>query len=145
MDSAFVTHRRVEFRDTDAAGIMHFSTYFTYMEEVEHEFLRSLGTSVVLPDSDSGTISWPRVAAECEYQGTASFEEELAIELSISKIGRSSVTYEFRFHAHNQLIATGRVTTVCCRIVPGQAPQSRPIPEALRRLLSHHLAQPHDA
>ena len=49
MQVPYRTCRRVEFRDTDAAGIMHFSTYFTYMEEVEHEFLRSLGTSVDLP------------------------------------------------------------------------------------------------
>ena len=27
----FTTTRRVEFRDTDAAGIMHFSVFFLYM------------------------------------------------------------------------------------------------------------------
>ena len=37
----FRTTRRVEFRDTDAAGIVHFSAFFFYMESVEHEFLRS--------------------------------------------------------------------------------------------------------
>jgi 4-hydroxybenzoyl-CoA thioesterase/acyl-CoA thioester hydrolase len=44
--AAFHTARRVEFRDTDAAGIMHFSTFFNRMEEAEHELLRTLGTSV---------------------------------------------------------------------------------------------------
>ena len=38
--------RRVEFADTDAAGIAHFSAFFAWMEETEHEFLRSRGLSV---------------------------------------------------------------------------------------------------
>ena len=34
---SFRTTRRVEFRDTDMAGIMHFSAFFTVLESVEHE------------------------------------------------------------------------------------------------------------
>ena len=76
------------------------------MEEVEHEFLRALGTSVVLPlntdDPTGGTapvgkLSWPRVAAECQYLGTAHFEDRLEIELTILKVGNSSVQYGFHF------------------------------------------------
>jgi len=36
--------RRVEFNETDAAGIVHFSNFFRYMESVEHAFFRSLAT-----------------------------------------------------------------------------------------------------
>src|SRR3984893_8862096 len=50
MSEPYRTTRRVEFRDTDAAGIAHFSAFFFYMESVEHEFLRSLGLSVVSED-----------------------------------------------------------------------------------------------
>jgi 4-hydroxybenzoyl-CoA thioesterase/acyl-CoA thioester hydrolase len=146
MVAPYVSQRRVEFRDTDAAGIMHFSAFFTCMEEVEHEFLRSLGKSVVmpLPASDVepavGTMSWPRVAAQCEYSGGVRFEDMLTIELRVTRIGRSSVTYEFRFLAHQQSIAIGSVTAVCCRILPGQPPQPMPIPDDLRHLLTGHLA-----
>ena len=38
--SAFTTARRIEFRDTDAAGIVHFSAFFLWMESAEHELLR---------------------------------------------------------------------------------------------------------
>ena len=38
--------RRVEFCDTDMAGIVHYSNFFRYMEVAEHEFFRSLGFSV---------------------------------------------------------------------------------------------------
>ncbi|MHC4772214.1 MAG: acyl-CoA thioesterase, partial [Planctomycetota bacterium] len=30
-------HRRVEFHDTDMAGIVHFTAYFRFMETAEHE------------------------------------------------------------------------------------------------------------
>jgi len=38
--------RRVEFCETDMAGIAHFSSFIIYMEQAEHAMLRALGTSV---------------------------------------------------------------------------------------------------
>ena len=35
--------RRVEFAETDAAGIVHFSVFFRYMEEAEHALWRNAG------------------------------------------------------------------------------------------------------
>ncbi len=40
MPFPFYSSRRVEFCHTDAAGIMHFSVFFQFMEQVEHEMLR---------------------------------------------------------------------------------------------------------
>jgi acyl-CoA thioester hydrolase len=42
----FHWRRRVEFAETDMAGIAHFSSFIIYMEQAEHALLRSLGTSV---------------------------------------------------------------------------------------------------
>lgn len=42
----FHWRRRVEFAETDMAGIAHFSSFVIYMEQAEHALLRSLGTSV---------------------------------------------------------------------------------------------------
>ena len=90
------TTRRVEFRDTDAAGIMHFSAFFNYMEQVEHEFLRHLGMSVFEED-DEGVISWPRVSASCDYQGAVRFEDVMDIEIEVARRGEKSLTFGFRF------------------------------------------------
>lgn len=143
MSDAFHTCRRVEFRDTDAAGIMHFSVFFTCMEAAEHEFLRSLGTSVHTPlaagDPAQGALSWPRVAAACEYRGSARFEDVLDIELRVARIGSSSVTYAFRFLVDGREIATGSLTSVCCRFVPDQPPMSTPVPDQLRTQLAEYL------
>lgn len=118
MSSPYQTTRRVEFRDTDAAGVMHFSAFFVYMEEVEHEYLRHLGLSVMLHD-DQGPISWPRVAARCDYQGSAKFEDVLDVEVQLVRIGEKSLTYEFSFTHQTRPVAAGQITSVCCRL-PGQ-------------------------
>jgi len=127
MSNAFVTTRRVEFSDTDAAGIVHFVAFFRMMEQAEHELLRSIGLSVVMHDAD-GKISWPRVAAHGEYQAAARFEDVLEIEVRIARLGEKSVTYAHRFSRDGQQIASGEITSVCCRIQPQAAPQSIAIP-----------------
>lgn len=135
----FQTTRRVEFHDTDAAGIMHFSAYFTKMEEVEHELLRSLGFSVVLRETPESVISWPRVSAHCDFRAAARFEEELTILAHVARLGEKSVTYTLEFRRGDKVLATGRITTVCCRMRAHQPPQSIPIPDDFRAKLAGYL------
>src|SRR5205809_4708491 len=115
MATVFSTTRRVEFSDTDAAGLMHFVAFFRMMEQAEHDLLRSVGLSVVMHDA-AGKISWPRVAAKCDFQAAARFEEVLQIEVRIGRLGKRSVTYSHRFIRDGQVLAIGDVTSVCCRI-----------------------------
>jgi acyl-CoA thioester hydrolase len=140
MAEPFRTTRRVEFRDTDAAGIVHFSAFFFYMESVEHEFLRQLGLSVLSKDETS-PISWPRVSASCDFKSAVRFEDVLDIELRIARLGEKSVTYEFEFSCAGRPVATGKAIAVCCRFAPGDGPKSIPIPativEKLRAFSSH--------
>lgn len=142
----FSYRRRVEFRDTDAAGIVHFSVFFPMMEEAEHAALRHLGLRVMQPTAEGDHLTWPRVAAECDYFAPARFEELLRIEVSVVKIGDSSVTYGFDFFresdsavaasADSPPIARGTVTVVCCRLAVGQPLKKQPIPPELRERLS---------
>ena len=130
MPTAFVTSRRVEFSDTDAAGIMHFAAFFRMMEQAEHELLRSVGLSVVAHDA-VGTISWPRVSAKCDFRSAARFEDLLQIEVRIIRLGAKSITYAHRFVKDGQELATGEITAVCCRIQDNKPPESMPIPTAI--------------
>jgi 4-hydroxybenzoyl-CoA thioesterase/acyl-CoA thioester hydrolase len=139
MAETFRTTRRVEFRDTDAAGIIHFSRFFTFMEEVEHELLRSLGLSVMWRDAD-GPISWPRVSATCDIGGTVRFEDVLDVALHVERLGEKSVTYACTFTHAGRPIATGKVTAVCCRL-SGEGLRSMPIPAEWREKLAR-LASP---
>ena len=130
MSDEFHYERRVEFCETDAAGIAHFSAYFQYMEQAEHAFLRHLGTSVHAED-DAGTTSWPRVDAHCNYTGPVKFEDVLDIIVRIERLGTKSVTYAFDFRLQETSVATGKMTSVCCRITHDNPPESMPIPSWL--------------
>ena len=118
MATTFTATRRVEFSDTDLAGIVHFSRFFIYMEGVEHAFLRSIGTSV-LSDYEGKKLGWPRLTATCDYKAPAFFEDELDIRLEVIRKGNRSLTYAFTFMRGNTLIAEGRMATACCTVEPG--------------------------
>ncbi|HEY2826528.1 MAG TPA: thioesterase family protein, partial [Pirellulales bacterium] len=129
-----------EFRDTDAAGIMHFASFFPLMESVEHEFLRSLGLSVLAKD-DAGPFSWPRVNAQCDFQSAVRFEDVLTITLGISRLGNKSITYQFDVRHDDRPVATGSMTAVCCRLpARGSELQSMPIPAEIAGKLRPYCA-----
>ncbi len=78
----FKTQRRIEFSDTDLEGIVRFSRFSVFMGGAEHSFLRSLGTSVDFK-IDGHKAGWPRLAASCDYQSPARFEDVLDIEVLV--------------------------------------------------------------
>lgn len=111
----FTTTRRVEFGDTDMAGIMHFANFFRFMEAAETDFLIARGLTVSGQDA-TGAFGFPRVSVSCDYQRPARFADILTIAVSLEKLGKRSVTYRFDFtNAAGEALATGRITAVFCR------------------------------
>lgn len=131
----FAITRRVEFGDTDMAGIMHFANFFRFMEAAETAFLREKGLTVSWRDND-GRFGFPRVTAQCDYHSPALFEDVLTISVTVEAVGKKSVSYRFDFtNQRGEPVATGRVTAVFCRTTgPGQI-QSLEIPPAIRAKL----------
>jgi len=134
MPCEFQLIRRVEFSETDMAGIMHFSNFFRFMEATETAFLRSLGLSVVL--SRCGLeICLPRVHAECDYTLPLHFEDEVLVHLLVEKKGARTLAYQFRFFRQNQSppreVARGRLVAVCAARQDNGALKAVPIPKEL--------------
>lgn len=116
------------------AGIVHFSNYFAWMEQAEHEAWRSLGLGV-MTEIGGETVSWPRVAAECDFRRAIRFEDLIDVQLGLSRIGNRSLTWRVRFFHDGILVAEGSMTAVCCTVEPGRPPVSREIPARIRPLL----------
>ena len=116
MPYEFKTVKRVEFSETDMAGIVHYSNFFRYMETAEHAFFRSLGFSVVTKQVDP-PVGWPRVRAECEYKSPLRFEDEVEVHMLGTEKKSKSLTYQFRVRKLNAgpplEVARGAVTVVC--------------------------------
>ena len=141
MPYEYRTKRRIEFSDTDMAGIAHFSRFFVFMESAEHEFLRSLGTSVAT-EWEGNKIGWPRLSASCEYLNPVKFEDTLDIHLTVSRKGRKSMTYEFVFANDDLEIARGRMRTACCTCNPGEKMKAIPIPDFIANQIEESPSSP---
>ena len=131
----FHTKRRVEFCDTDMAGIVHFSNFFRWMESAECELLCSTrGLSVKL-EWEGQWIGFPRVSATCDYVKPARFEDVLDVAVRVERIGGKSATFAFEFTRAGERIATGKVTSVCCRILGENQLEAIEIPASYRARL----------
>ena len=109
-----VSRRRVEWADTDMAGIVHFSRFFVFMETAEHEMRRALGFAL----EDDRALGWPRVSVSCEYRRPLRFGDEVEVVVRVVERGRSSLTFGFEFRRGGEVVAEGRMTSVCCRLEP---------------------------
>lgn len=119
MPYEFKVQRRVEFSETDMAGIMHYSNFFRFMETAEHAFFRSLGFSIAPPQQRGNWVGvgWPRVHASCDYHRPIRFEEIVEVHLLVAEKKSKAITYQIRFRrvdpANPEEVARGRLTVVC--------------------------------
>jgi YbgC/YbaW family acyl-CoA thioester hydrolase len=129
---SFTATYRVQFSDTDMAGIMHFANYLRYMESTEHAFFRSLGLSVHM-EIGGVTVGWPRVHAECSYRAPLRFEEEFEVRHSLVERSRRRLKHRFVFVrcSDGVEVAAGSFTTVCVGIQPDGGLSGMDIPEPI--------------
>lgn len=134
MPFEFKATRRVEFSDTDLAGIVHFSRFFQYMETVEHGFFRSLGFSVVMPQFDPPR-GFPRVHASCDYRRPLRFEDLVELHLLVAEKKARSLSYQIRFRRVEpgpvEEVAVGRLVVVCVEKSPDGPMRAVEIPKEL--------------
>lgn len=134
----FVTTRRVEFANTDMAGIVHFANYYRWMEEAEHDFFRSVGIPIMarrIPGEEA-VLGWPRVSAQCSFEAPAYYEDVLTIHVNVQRIGFKSLTFDVEFFRDEKRLAKGRMKTACCRCSHDGKLESVPIPEHYLAVLS---------
>ena len=135
--TAFETTHRVEFHETDMAGIVHFANFFRFMEVAEHEFLRSLGVAIH-GKSEGRETGWPRVNATCDYRQPARLGDVLTIRLTVEEVRTRSVRYGFAFSVGEELIAQGLITAAHVDLVDGGI-RAVPISEELSSKLSRFV------
>jgi acyl-CoA thioester hydrolase len=131
----FRTTRRVEFGDTDMAGIAHFANFFRYMEAAETDFLHTRGLSVSWA-AGGQRFGFPRVSANCDFKRPVRFEDLLDIAVTVEEVGRKSVRYRFDFARDGDEVAVGRITAVYCLHSPDRGMESLEIPADLRAKLT---------
>lgn len=125
MISEFRLTRRVQFHETDAAGIVHFSCFFRYLEEAEHAMWRAAGLSIASPGA---AVGFPRVAASFEFRRPLRFEDEFEVRLRVTGKSARSLSYRATVTKDGDVAARGALTVACVVREPGQPMRATPIP-----------------
>lgn len=129
MAKVFVTERKIRFSHCDPAGIVYFVNFFDMVSGVvEDWFGDALGFT--FNEMHIGQqVGFPIVNTGCEFFKPCHLGDKLVLELSILKLGRSSIEFLIRGHVDNQdkFRARHKVAMMSLKTL-----KSLPIPEDLR-------------
>jgi acyl-CoA thioester hydrolase len=105
----FSARTRVGFSDTDAQGIVYYGRYNPYFDLARVEYLRSIGQLHRAAHGD-----FVMRANDVEYFAPARFDDELEIYARVSRIGRTSITFQFAAYKmpEDSLLVTAHQTLV---------------------------------
>jgi len=118
---------RVGFSDTDAQGIVYYGRYLPYFDSARVEYHRHLELLVTEPRENEFVMR----ANTIEYHAPARFDDLIEVFIRVSRIGRTSVTYEHAAYRDEDdvLMVTATQTLV---LVDLQERRARPIPDWYR-------------
>jgi acyl-CoA thioesterase FadM len=98
-----VLRRRIEWMDTDAAGIYHWTTVFRLAEAAE----AALHTALGIADFTFGAT--PRVAVQATFARPLRFNDPVEVALAVTRLGRTSVEYHLAIESEHGTAAEGSV------------------------------------
>lgn len=124
--NAISIQRRLQWLDTDAAGVWHHSVAIRWAEEAEAELHRQLG----IVDETFGAT--PRVRVAFDFAGSLVFDDLVDITLTVTKLGETSITYVIRVLHGQELIALGTMVAV---FIDRESGIKRKWPDHLRQII----------
>jgi acyl-CoA thioester hydrolase len=125
MPPQITIRRRIQWFDTDASTKYHNTAPLRLMEEAEAALLHDLG---IVRD----VYGWlPRAHVTIDYRKPLRFWDEVEVDLEISEVGRTSITYAFRIR-NPEVCAEGKVVAVLL----DEEGRPRTWPDDWRRLLT---------
>jgi len=136
----FSATTRVGFSDTDAQGVVYYGRYNPYFDLARVEYHRALG----LLHGDAREGDFVMRANDVEYFAPARFDDEVEIHCRVSRIGRSSVTFEFAAYRlpDDSLMVTAHQTLVYIDLAGRKA---APVPDAYRTTVAAYEGADVDA
>jgi acyl-CoA thioester hydrolase len=104
---------RVRYAEVDFQGIVYFAHYATYFDVAIHEFFRSLPYDYTQVRKTTGT-DFNIVRSAVEYRRPLRFDEAFEVEVTLGRIGRTSLTFTPAIRAAGEAEprATGEVVWV---------------------------------
>ncbi len=134
---SFSITRRVEFHETDAAGLMHFSNFYRWMEVCEHAWFRACGAAMMSVSPEGDRLGWPRREASCQFLRPLRCGDEVRVTGTVVEVGTTQLTFAFVFEKDRAgrwtEVARGTMSTVHVRQDADGRMEAVPMPEATRK------------
>jgi acyl-CoA thioester hydrolase len=124
--TTIVVRRRIEWIDTDAAGIYHWTTALRLVEAAEAAMHTQLG----IVDRTFGRT--PRVSVDANFRRPLRFNDITETRLAVERVGRTSLDYRFLLTGPAGTAVDGWLTV--CYVSP-ETGRPEPWPDDLRRAL----------
>ncbi|MEI7650538.1 MAG: thioesterase family protein [Verrucomicrobiota bacterium] len=134
----FTAEYRANFSDTDAAGIVHFSTIFFWVEATEEALFRQLKLPFIRAEGTKLT-GFPRVRVECDFLSPIHREDLVMIALTPAELGDKKIVWAFEAKVGDRAVARGALTTVYAWR-EGQGPMAAAlVPLEIKAALQKHF------
>lgn len=133
----FVFTNSVDFADSDAGGIVHFTAFLRWAARAEGAWFKSLGFEGFERLPGGGYHGFMRVNVQCDYRSPVYPNDNYAVLLTPKKVGRSSFSYNFKIHRNSPdgiLAAEGSLTIVHIHTKADGTFTVEPLPEELAAL-----------
>jgi acyl-CoA thioester hydrolase len=124
---------RVRFADTDLQGIVFNGNYLTFYDVAWTEYFREIGlTWKAMIDSGVDTVL---ARTTIEFKSPARFDEVLEVHTRVSKIGNTSIVFDFEIYPESgeRLIGSAQSLYVC---VDPKSLQKIRVPDDLRERIA---------
>jgi YbgC/YbaW family acyl-CoA thioester hydrolase len=137
--------RRIEFSETDMAGLVHFSNFFRYMETAERDLFEAAGLDLI-KSKPGELVGWPRARAECRFSAPIRFGDTIDIHIAVKAVKDRSLDYQFRIFRKNPdgsrtQAAKGHMTTVLSELTENGELRSVELPDSLRARITEAPAE----
>jgi acyl-CoA thioester hydrolase len=129
----FVHHLRPRYAEVDAQGVVFNAHWLTYFDEAQTRFFESIGLrpkEVFFTNFDVMVVK-----AVLEWEGPAGFDDDVAIAVTVPRLGNASLDIRYAATCNGSGACVGLVTYVS--VIPGTHDATE-IPEDIRRRLSQH-------
>jgi acyl-CoA thioester hydrolase len=107
----FSTTTRVEFADTDAAGVLYYGRYPRYLDHAVMAYRRNLGLDLLGPPGHVYVIRTLTIS----YHAPAVFDDPLELFVRVARVGRTSHTLQVcieKLGDQPALVADGQLVQV---------------------------------
>lgn len=105
---------RVQYVDTDQAGVVHHAAYLRFLEAARVELLRARGVDYRRFEIEAGK-GLPVTEVRLRYKKPARFDDALSVEIWVPIVNRAKIRFDSRIWRGDELVSEAEITCACVR------------------------------